>query len=89
MLIAGKEVNQLEITNIKLLSARRFSSLICSKHFTHEMLAGSVKCSVRQIQNWAKQDTDVHASYLFALAEVFQVDVEELLVSVPLPETRV
>ena len=53
------------------------------------MLAGSVKCSVRQIQNWAKQDTDVHASYLFALAEVFQVDVEELLVSVPLPETRV
>ena len=79
----------MEITNIKLLSARRFRSLICSKHFTHEMLAGSVKCSVRQIQNWAKQDTDVHASYLFALAEVFQVDVEELLVSVPLPETRV
>ena len=79
----------MEITSIKVLSARQFRSLLCSKHFTHEALAAQLKCSDRQIRNWAKQDTDVHTSYLFALAEVFQVDVEELLVSVPLPETRV
>ena len=79
----------MEITSIKLLSARQFRSLLCSKHFTHEALAAQLKCSDRQIRNWAKRDTDIHISYFFALAEVFQVGIEELVVSVPLPEQRV
>ena len=78
----------MEIESVKLLSAQKLRSLICSSGKSQEQIAADCKCSDRQIRNWTKRDTDVHVSHLFALADEFEVAVDNLLISLPLPDKR-